>query len=359
MDSVTQLLFGGVVAAAGFRTKLGRRAVAAGGLIGTVPDLDVLGRLFGSQSVTDVWLHHRAVSHSFPAALVYGAAIGWVIWRAEKLRRAPVDLTDDKGRRASWMWLGALCAVTHPLIDLFTSYGTQLLAPFSTARFAINAMPIIDPVYTLPLLVVFLVALVTRRHAEGAQRAAQLALVYVGLYTTMAWGIGRHMEERAREDLRSITPVAAAAARVDAYPVIFQPWWRRIVADLPDEILVGFASPFRDAPIAWQRIARPDTSAAMAAAQATYDARIFRWFSDGRLHWTQKPDPSADNPGGVLLEARDYRYGMPGDSVLGFWGLRFRVNAQAQVLGEPDVLSERPPFSLAGLRQMWQGVRGQ
>lgn len=352
MDSVTQLLFGGVVAAAGFRSKLGRRAVAAGGLIGTLPDLDVLGRLFGNQSVTDVWLHHRAVSHSFPATLLYGAAIGWAIWRAEKLRRA--DTGEDKDRRRSWMWLGALCAVTHPLIDLFTAYGTQLLAPFSTVRFAINAMPIIDPVYTLPLLIVFLVALVSRRHADAAQRAAQVALVYIGLYTTMAWGIGRHMEDRAREELRAVTPVAAAAARVDAYPVIFQPWWRRIVADLPDEILIGFASPFRAAPIAWQRIPRPDTSTSMAAAQATYDARILRWFADGRVHWTQKPDATPDNPGGVLLEARDYRYGLPGDSLLGFWGLRFRLDAQHRVLGEPDVLAERPSFSTAALREMWQ-----
>lgn len=358
MDSVTQLLFGGVVAAAGFRSKLGRRAVAAGGLIATLPDLDVLGTLFGSQSITDVWAHHRGVSHSFPATLVYGAAIGWAIWRAEKLRRQPADTDDDRDRRRSWMWLGALCAVTHPLIDLFTAYGTQLLAPFSTARFAVNAMPIIDPVYTLPLLIVFLVALVTRRKAETAQRAAQFALVYIGLYTTMAWGIGRHMEDRAREELRGFTPVAAAAARVDAYPVIFQPWWRRIVADLPDEILIGFASPFRDAPIQWQRIPRPDTSTPMAAAQATRDARIFRWFADGRLHWTQKPDAAPDNAGGVLLEARDYRYGMPGDSLLGFWGLRFRVDAQHRVLGEAEALAERPSFSTDGLREIWQGMLG-
>lgn len=358
MDSMTQLLFGGVVAAAGFRDKLGRRAVAAGGLIGTLPDLDVLGQLFGTQSVTDVWLYHRAVSHSFPATLVYGAALGWVIWRAERLRRAPADAEEDKDRRRSWMWLGALSAVTHPLIDLFTAYGTQLLAPFSTARFAINAMPIIDPVYTLPLLLVFLFALVTRRKAEAAQRAARFALVYIGLYTTMAWGIGRHMEDRAREELRSLAPVAAAAARIDAYPVIFQPWWRRIVADLPDEILIGFASPFRDAPIQWQRIPRPDTSTPMAAAQATYEARIFRWFADGRLHWTQKPDPVPDNAGGVLLEARDYRYGLPGDSVLGFWGLRFRLDAQHRVQGEPEPLAERPAFSSAGLREIWQGMLG-
>lgn len=368
MDSVTQLLFGGMIGAAGFRTSLGRRALAAGGLIGTLPDLDVLGtlagKLAGTMNITDGWLHHRAVSHSLPATLVYGAAVGWMIWRAEKLRRMPADMAEDRSRRSDWMWLGALACVTHPLIDLFTAYGTQLLAPFSNVRFAIDAMPIIDPVYTLPLLVVFLFGLVSKTRAALVQRLARAALVYVALYTTMAWGIGLHMEHRARVELRETAleragPVYSNAARVSAYPILLQPWWRRMVVDLPDAVLVGFASPFRDGPIAWQRFPRPDRNAALDAVQATYDAKVFRWFADDRLYWSLKPDPAGDNAGGLIAEARDYRYGMPGDSVLGFWGLRFRLDAQNRVLGEPALLSERPPFT----RETWtltvNGVAGR
>jgi inner membrane protein len=363
MDSVTQILFGGVIGAAGFRTQLGRRAVIAGGAIATLPDLDVLADLVTEPSVINVWLHHRSLTHSFPLTLVAGAIIGAGIWAVERRvsrrpRILPKDALDDGGRRSAWMWLGMLSAVTHPLLDLFTSYGTQLLAPFSMARFAVHAMPIIDPLYSLPLLAVFLFALLTRRHAETAQRVAQLALVYIGLYTTLAWGVGRHMEERAREELRALHPAAAAAARVDAYPVIFQIWWRRIVADLPDEILVGFASPFRAAPIAWQRIPRSENglgqTAALSAIQASYEARVFRWFADGRVHWRQLPQPS----GGYVFEARDYRYGLPGDSVLGFWGLRFRTDAQGHITEPLVPLAERPPFSRAGLQQLRDGVLG-
>jgi inner membrane protein len=359
MDSVTQLLFGGVIGAAGFRQRLGRRAVAAGGLIATLPDLDVLSGLFGTVSVTDGWLYHRGVSHSLPVTLVYGAAIGWMIWKAERMRRPPVDGVEDHSRRRSWLWLGALSAVTHPVLDLFTAYGTQLLAPFSRVRFAIDAMPIIDPLYSLPLLIVFLIGITSRRLGARVQTLAQLALVYVVLYTTMAWGIGRHMEDRARAELHAVQPQQAEAARISAFPVIFQPWWRRIVADLPDEILIGFASPFAEAPIRWQRIPRPDRSAALDAVEASAPARIFRWFADHRLHWRELPDPAPDNPGGLVLEARDYRYGLPGDSVLGFWGLRFRIDAQGRLLGEPTQLAERPPFSRAAFAQMLDGVAGR
>lgn len=364
MDSVTQILFGGVIAAAGFRTRLGRRAVIAGGAIATLPDLDVLADLVTEPSVINIWLHHRSVTHSFPITLVAGAAIGAGIWAIERRVRRPPrilpkDALDDTGRRHAWMWLGALSAVTHPLLDLFTSYGTQLLAPFSAARFAVHAMPIIDPLYSLPLLAAFLFALLTRHRTEATQRVARLVLLYIGLYTTLAWGVGRHMEERAREELRALHPAAAAAARVDAYPVIFQIWWRRIVADLPDEILVGFASPFRDAPIAWQRIPRSENgfgqTPALSAIQSSYEAHVFRWFADGRLHWRQLPQES----GGYVFEARDYRYGLPGDSVLGFWGLRFRTDAQGRITEPLQPLAERPAFSRAGLQQLREGVLGR
>lgn len=364
MDSVTQILFGGVIAAAGFRRQLGRRAVIAGGAIATLPDLDVLADLVTEPSVINIWLHHRSLTHSFPITLVAGAAIGAGIWAVERHRRRKTpdsaeDRTHRSGRLNAWMWLGALCAVTHPVLDLFTSYGTQLLAPFSTARFAVNAMPIIDPLYSLPLLAAFLFALLTRHRTAAAQRVAGLVLLYIGLYTTMAWGVGRHMEERAREELRGLHPAAAAAARVDAYPVIFQIWWRRIVADLPDEILIGYASPFRDAPIAWQRIARSENglgqTPALSAIQASYEAHVFRWFADGRLHWRQLPQDS----GGYVFEVRDYRYGLPGDSVLGFWGLRFRTDAQGRITEPLQPLAERPPFSRAGLQQLRDGVLGR
>jgi inner membrane protein len=364
MDSVTQFLFGGVIAAAGFRTQLGRRAVIAGGAIATLPDLDVLADLVAEPSLINVWLHHRSITHSFPVTLVAGAVIGAGIWAVERrMARRPrilaKDALDDAGRRSAWIWLGMLSAVTHPLLDLFTSYGTQLLAPFSTARFAVNAMPIIDPLYSLPLLAVFLFALFTRRHVDTAQRLAQLVLLYVGLYTTVAWGVGRHMEDRAREELRRIEPTAAAAARVDAYPVIFQIWWRRIVADLPNEILIGFASPFRNAPIEWRRIPRSENGLGqtpeLSAIQSTYEARVFRWFADGRLHWRQLPQES----GGFIFEARDYRYGMPGDSVLGFWGLRFRTAAQGRITAPLQPLAERPAFSRAGLLELRDGMLGR
>lgn len=368
MDTVTQILFGGVVGQAGFRNRLGRRATAVGGLLALVPDLDVVSGWF-SDDVAHGWLHHRGVTHAIGPALIYGAALGWLVWRIERLRRVPFDVTEDHGRRAAWAWLGALSVATHPILDLFTAYGTQLLAPFSDLRFAIDAMPIIDPLYSLPLALTFLLGFFVRvrgsRSAsgiaavDGLQKLARFALIYVVLYTLMAWGVSLHMEQRARRELAETGNAGRHGVEVGAYPTLLQPFWRRLVADTEDEILIGFASPFDAREIHWERFRRQDHHPAVQAALKTPAGAALSWFAMGRVHWTVLLEREPTNGTGHVVEARDYRYGLPGESILGFWGLRFRLDAQHRLRGRPEVLSERPAPTENGFRQMWDGLRGK
>ena len=76
----------------------------------------------------------------------------------------------------SWILLAILVLFTHPIIDVFTSYGTQLLAPFSRHRFAIDALPIIDPVYSLALIAALVVGTFARRSPGIAVGSAAAAL---------------------------------------------------------------------------------------------------------------------------------------------------------------------------------------
>ncbi|MFX7938344.1 metal-dependent hydrolase, partial [Acinetobacter baumannii] len=64
--------------------------------------------------------------------------------------------------------------ISHALLDTCTIYGTQLLQPFSDARFAVPAVGIIDPLYTVILLAAVVIALTTRRWGAAA---AWLALL--------------------------------------------------------------------------------------------------------------------------------------------------------------------------------------
>ena len=52
---------------------------------------------------------------------------------------------------------------THGLLDSCTSYGTQLFWPFSDERVAWDTMSIVDPLFTIPLLVFVIAAARTQR----------------------------------------------------------------------------------------------------------------------------------------------------------------------------------------------------
>ena len=148
MDSVTQAVLGGAVSYAILGRRLGRRAAIYGAALGTLPDLDVLIDFGGPiENMT----YHRGFSHSFFVQGVVSPLLAWLFVRPERLTNALF---------LRW-WLAIfLCFVTHSLADLFTVYGTQVLWPWSVHPFAHSLLFIIDPLYTLPLVVAFIIALV-------------------------------------------------------------------------------------------------------------------------------------------------------------------------------------------------------
>ena len=52
-----------------------------------------------------------------------------------------------------WFWAIPLALVTHPLLDAFTVYGTQLLWPLPMRPVMWSSVFIIDPLYTFSLLI--------------------------------------------------------------------------------------------------------------------------------------------------------------------------------------------------------------
>jgi inner membrane protein len=94
--------------------------------------------------------------------------------------------------RQHWrlIYAAALLAyMTHPLLDVVTSYGTLLLWPFSHVRVAVDWISVVDPLFTLPvLLLVGWAAAATRRRLASV--AVCFALCYLAL--------GAVQESRAR-----------------------------------------------------------------------------------------------------------------------------------------------------------------
>lgn len=336
MDTVTQMLFGAVVAQAGFRRKLGRRALAAGAVVALVPDLDVGVGWFGGTFAN--WEHHRGLTHSLFFGPIVGPLLGWLLWRFE--RRGNTAPPED-GRLRAWIWLCVLALVTHPLIDLFTSYGTQLLYPFSTTRFAINSMPIIDPLYSLLLVAALVFGAMRMVRPALAQDIAASALILIGGYTLAGWAINNHIEREAAAQF-------ARPAQITAYPMLFQPYYRRVVAATPEGFHVGYYSVLNPKRIAWREY-RQEAPERINGVRDLAEVRLFDWFSMGNLLWRAEP-------GGTALIATDMRYGMPGPTEAGFWGIRVRQEGAAATV-EP--FGVRREVTRQALADFWSEMTGR
>lgn len=176
MDPLSQGVFGAAVAGSSATRDRITPIVIIGGLSALAPDLDFLIR---SSTDTLMFLeYHRQFSHSI-AFIPIGAAI-CALLSYPFVRR-----------HLSWRLAYVACLLgyaSHGLLDACTSYGTQLFWPFSDARVAWNSVSVVDPLFTVPLLVLTAAAI-------GKQRPvlARAALVWAVLYL----GLGVVQQQRA------------------------------------------------------------------------------------------------------------------------------------------------------------------
>lgn len=182
MDSITQATLGAVVGEAFFGKKIGGRAAVMGAVLGTVPDLDILINPLVDNVVE--LRNHRGFSHSFLFCLLAAPGAGWLIDRLHK--------TAGIGWKR-WSLMAFFTFFTHIMIDLPTTYGTQVLAPFTNTPYALDFIFIIDPLFTVPLLTGLLISLFFRR-SSGSRRYINLAGLSLGiLYLVWGFGIKTHV----------------------------------------------------------------------------------------------------------------------------------------------------------------------
>jgi inner membrane protein len=190
MDSVTQVALGAAVGEAVMKNKVGRKASLWGAICGTLPDLDVLIP-FGDP-VSD-FTYHRAESHSFFYMTLATPLIVWLITRIH-----------PQAKEYRWRWglLVWLALITHALLDSHTVYGTQIFLPFSNFPVGWSTIFVIDPLYTLPLLIGTLSFFYLKRAPDLAYRLNILGLILSTLYLAWSVGLQSHVSGLARESLQ-------------------------------------------------------------------------------------------------------------------------------------------------------------
>jgi len=176
-------------------------------LLTMAPDADFVLTFI---SDTTYLQYHRGITHS---------VLMLPLWTWMFYSLLPVKRTAN--RLAPWL-IGAAIAM-HIFLDLITSFGTMVLAPFSDWRAALDLVFIIDPLFTACLLLPLLMTILWRKQARIlACTAMLLATLYLGL---TAW-----THTQAVQLARQQQPGAQEYA---ALPLPFSPFHWQLIATWP------------------------------------------------------------------------------------------------------------------------------
>lgn len=329
MDPLTQGLLGAAAAQVVFGRKIKNSGLigAAGGM---APDLDVLIRSAGDPLLAVEY--HRQFTHSLAFVPVGGliAALPWI--------------ARPKHRRLWKPIAGAAIAgyATHGVLDACTTYGTQLFWPFTNYRVSWSWISIVDPIFTLALLVG--VALTALRAARlPAAAALAVCLAYMGL--------GALQHERAMEAQARIAVVRGhQPVRGDAFPTVGNNVvWRSLYEAggmlYADRIRVPwFGAPQYTTGTAVRAARESDLPPEQRAApRIVADYRRFAWFS---LDWVAYAPDQPDVIG-------DVRYSLRTAAFEPIWGVRFHPHR-----AQPTEWVNRSRDRELGLATLWAEIDG-
>lgn len=351
VDSITQAVLGAALQGSVLGRLQGRRSLLYGAALATLPDLDVIIRYADPVSQMT---YHRGFSHSLLVLTGLAWLLAWLVKRC----------WPGKGYNMPRLFLAFwLVLVTHPLLDAFTVYGTQLFWPLQTTPQSWAAVFIIDPVYTLPLLAAVIYA--SCKGLTGkATRLLTLALLFGAAY--LGFGLAGRMaaEQRFQAELDQ---QGLVASEVRAVPIAFNSLVWRVLAKTPDgDYYEGISSGFdRQAP-EMQRLPRNLELAKVLADQPLHQR--LRWFTDDWLRYDQIGD---------ALVVTDLRMGIPGNYTFRFtmahrddqgrwttdlpsmWqgaGPGSMFNGADLVLIWRRIVDQQPPLPLAAWTDRYLGV---
>jgi len=217
---------------AGLKTK-SRKGLAALILGANAPDIDV----FVQRVPWEPLATHRGITHSLVGGVIILPLMLWGLlllldrWQVRRGKTFKSGLALHKG------WLLALCyigAITHPLLDLQTTYSVQLFSPLNDRWYHSDSLFIIDA--WLWLLFIFGMAASQAREKAGRAdygRPMQVALGIAFVYICFNLGLSQTASDR----LRATRPAATA---VFASPPPFT-FWKRTMS-WREESSVGHAA---------------------------------------------------------------------------------------------------------------------
>lgn len=327
MDSVSQFVLGAAVGGALLGPKIGRKALLWGGVIATVPDLDVLVPL--GDPVSN-FTYHRSASHSLLVLSLVTPLLAWLMRRLHPA--APVSFK-------AWAGFVWLVLVTHVLLDCFTVYGTQIFWPLAVEPVGWGTIFIVDPLYTAPLLLAVVVGLCLRE-PRRLRPWANVGLALSSLYLAFTLGAKLHVDRVVAD---SLAKQGVSYRQFMTVPTYFNTvLWRTVV--MTDEgYLEGFYSLTDPEPQVRFRL-YPNQPQWLAEIEESWAVQRLAWFTKGFYRVLQEDD---------WITVTDLRMGQEPYYVFSFRVGRLQDDQVTVIANERH---PQPGPSPRALSQVWERI---
>ena len=305
MDPLTQGTIGAVLPQALSKKNLGIVALL-GFLSGMAPDLDIFIR-----SSTDPLLsleYHRQFTHSL-VFIPFGGLICALFLFVVFKKISPFNF------KKTWLYC-TLGYGTHGLIDACTSYGTLLFWPFSDIRIAWNNISIIDPLFTLPLILLIALATIKKKNVYS-KIALGWAVIYlmIGMYLhNVAINVGKEIAEQRGHTI----------TRIKAKPSFGNLILWKTIYETDNQFYVDATNLLFNKIIPGESIKKlnqeEDFPWLKEESQQYKDVERFKWFSNDFL----AVNPQNKN------QIIDIRYSGIPNEIGGLWGVQLNPNKHNQ-----------------------------
>lgn len=193
MDSLTHIAIGACLGELIAGKQLGKKAMLIGALANSLPDIDVVAALWNSPS--EQLLVHRGITHSILFSIVCSSLLAYLFLKTSKKTNTTYT---------RWLLLIGSGLFLHIFMDAFTAYGTGWFEPFNHSRITFNTLYILDPIFSLPLLIGAVILVVIKPiHFQKRIKIAIIAISLSVVYLCVSLLIKLNVNTVIEQDLSS------------------------------------------------------------------------------------------------------------------------------------------------------------
>jgi inner membrane protein len=191
MDTITHTVLGACLGEAIAGKQMGKKAMLFGILANNLPDIDVISASWTTQA--EELLAHRGITHSILFSLIFSPLLAYAFQKMSK---------NNSVSFKRWLVLIGSGLFLHIIMDSFTAYGTGWFEPFNHTRVSFNTLFILDPFFSIPILITAIALWIMRRDSYTKRKWFNvIGLSISSLYLLITFIIKLYVNSVIEKDL--------------------------------------------------------------------------------------------------------------------------------------------------------------